>query len=169
VFKGTIDAVVAAGAALNVAAVGVDTGKAGLGNARGNRNVARYGYDKTYGAAVAQVEKYAQTPADLVAAGFLALNEASPTLVAPSSILVVFDPKVAVIDIHVRYPRGVRAQCVIAVSPDPIGPATYVELPGHGRVQRLAGYAPGTYWVRACTVRATARSAWVGPISVIVK
>jgi hypothetical protein len=64
-------------------------------------------------------------------------------------------------------PAGARRRALVA--PDPIGPATYVELPGHGRVQRVAGYAPGTYWVRACTVRATARSAWVGPISVIVK
>jgi hypothetical protein len=169
VFKGTIDDVVAAGTQLAAAVAEVTTFKAGLANARGSRDTTRFLFDKAYYTAVNQVERYATKAPDLVAAGFLALDVATAALAGPSSIEVAFDPKAETIDIHVRYPKGVKDRCVIAISPDPVGPATYVELLGHGRKQHLGGYAPGTWWVRACSVRAKARSAWVGPVSVIVK
>ena len=65
--------------------------------------------------------------------------------------------------------RRMYPQCVIAISPDPISATSYVELQGYGRKRSLTGYAPGTYWVRACTTNADKRSAWFGPFPVVVK
>jgi hypothetical protein len=169
VFKGSIDALVKLGVDLSASLGQVTTFQAQLADARGVRAVKRTAFRKANGAAIAQVEKYAKTPADIAAAGYVALVEGSGALVDPTALLVAFDPVKEVVDIHVKYPKGVEAACVIAISPSPVGPATWVELPAHGRKQSLSGYTPGTYWVRACTIRATTRGPWVGPVSVIVK
>jgi hypothetical protein len=169
VFKGAIDALVKAGVNLGAAIGQVDGAKVGLANARGVRATKRTAFRKANTAAITQVEKYAHTPADIAACGYTALVEASGAMVDPIAVLATFDPEAEVIDVHVKYPKGVNSRCVIAVSPSPVGPATYVELPAHGRKQGLSGYAPGTYWIRACTIRAKVWGAWFGPVSVIVK
>jgi hypothetical protein len=168
-FKGAIDALVTAGVALGAAVGHVTTFNAELDGARGARATARTAFRKANGSAVEQVEKYAKTPADIAACGYVALDEKGQLLVEPTAILAVFDPVKELVNVRVKYPKGVHCMCVIAVSPSPVGPATYVELPAHGRKQSLSGYAPGTYWIRACTIRARVRGPWFGPVSVIVK
>jgi hypothetical protein len=84
-------------------------------------------------------------------------------------LLAAYDPKKKVIDLHVKFPPSKRQRrCVIEISTDPIGAATWHRLDGDGAKRTLAGYAPGTYWLRAASSVAAGRSDWFGPVSVIV-
>ncbi len=74
----------------------------------------------------------------------------------------------AVARVHVKWAVGPE-RCAIEISPEPVGDATWAQVEGNGCRRALAGYAPGTYWVRAASVRSTGKSAWCGPVAVIVK
>lgn len=58
---------------------------------------------------------------------------------------------------------------VVDISADPTNPNSWTRLQGIGTVHTLSGYAPGTYWVRAASVRANEQSEFTSPVSVIVK
>ena len=51
----------------------------------------------------------------------------------------------------------------------PLGESYKIGGQGSGAKRALGGYAPGAYLVRAATLRAKERSAWFGPVVVIVK
>jgi hypothetical protein len=89
-------------------------------------------------------------------------------LVPPIGIQATYDASKGIIRIHVNRAPGPRA-CIVEVSQDPAGPGPWKRLPGFGAFQKLAGYAPGTYWIRVATARATELSDFAGPVAVIVK
>jgi hypothetical protein len=167
-FKMSVDDYVASGTVLSAAETKVDNLEAALTQARGDRDTARAACKGCHAVCVAQVEKNSPTAADLQAYGFLQLEIVKLGSVLPTGILWTYDHVKALLDLHVQFPGRVR-QCVIEVSTDPIGPATWHRLDGHGARRSLTGYAPGTYWVRAATSLAEGRSEWFGPVAVVVK
>ena len=55
------------------------------------------------------------------------------------------------------------------VSPDPVGPATWVDLPGTGKRRLITGHASGSLvWVRFRTVHKETVSDWCAPVPVTV-
>lgn len=108
------------------------------------------------------------TPADLQSFGFVWLDKAKVGLALPTKVELRHDAVKALLHIHVRYSVRGR-QCVIEISPSPVGPGTWARLEGSGVKRALTGYAPGTWWVKVATTLAHERSDWVGPFAVIVK
>jgi hypothetical protein len=167
-FKAVINDQVQAGVDLNTAAIDVSLILASLAKVRGVLDAKRQDWRRANGAAIKQVEKTFPTEQEIQSYGYSVLTPSNSGLVAPSDIVVRYDLAKALLRIHVRWSsRGQK--CVIEISTDPIGEGTWVQLDGSGCLRALSGYAPGTYWVRAATVRAKAQSEWFGPVAVIVK
>ena len=55
------------------------------------------------------------------------------------------------------------------LSTDPVGPATWLDLPGNGKQRIVKGHASGALlWVRFRTLRGSNQSDWCAPVSVTV-
>ena len=108
------------------------------------------------------------TPSDVQSYGFLSLDIVKTGLILPVGILATWNHTKKTIDVHVKYPPGVKKRCILEISADPVGPSTYRRVDGDGTRRSLAGYAPGTYWIHAATSSSAGRSDWFGPVSVIV-
>jgi hypothetical protein len=168
-FKAVIDDYIAAGAALAAAQAKVNHLEAQLAQARGDRDQQRVVALDTHGTAVKAVERHSVTAADIQSYGFVQLEVVKEGAVVPTGIVLAYDPKKKVIDLHVKFPPSKRQRrCVLEMSTDPVGPTTWHRLDGDGLKRVLAGYAPGTYWFRAASSVASGRSDWFGPVSVIV-
>ena len=167
-FKGAVDGLGNAGTALKTAVGLVVTNDAAAHVARTSRNSQRRAYDKAYGVAAKLVEQDAVSKADIEDAGFAFLDPSNPGLLLPSGITVKYDGKLSLIRVHVVYAAG-RRPCVVEISVDPVTATSWQRLNGNGVKRALSGYAPGTYWIHAATVRAQVQSAWFGPVSVVVK
>jgi hypothetical protein len=168
-FKSVIDDFVTSGQNLDTAEKKVTQLESALTQARADRDQARFAAEDCHGAAVKQVERVSKNAADVASYGFVHLEIVKNGAVVPSGILAAFDLKKRVIDVHVKYPPGIRGRRVILeISTDPIGPSTYHRLDGDGVRRSLDGYAPGTYWIRAATSVAGGRSDWCGPVHVVV-
>lgn len=125
-------------------------------------------FDQTYDVLATTAEKHATTPEDLLSIALTPRGRTLHPLLSPLSVAVIFDPKKEEIHIRVKQAPGKRP-CVIEISSDPIGAATWTRLSTFGAVQTLTGYPPGTYWIRAASGSAKALSPWTTPVSVIVK
>jgi hypothetical protein len=167
-FKGAVDGLGNAGNALKTAVSAVTTADAAAHLARTGRDTQRSVYNKAYGVAVKLVEQDAVSKADIEDAGFVFLDPSHPGLILPSGIAVKYDGKHSLIRVHVLYAAG-RRPCVVEISVDPVTATSWQRLSGNGVMRALSGYAPGTYWIHAATVRAQNQSAWFGPVSVLVK
>jgi hypothetical protein len=168
VFKLAIDEYVASGVTLAASETKVSNLEAELVQARNDRDAAHTACKNCHAAAVTQVEKHNPTPSDLTSYGFKQLEIVKLGGVMPTGILWSYDHKTDLLHLHVKY-AGKARESVVEISTDPIGAATYKRLDGHGAKRALAGYAPGTYWVRAATSLAGGISAWFGPVAVVVK
>lgn len=167
-FKDSVDTLVQAGADLDDAEKQVAQLEAELSVARAAQEARRNAYDKAYGLCTAGVEKHSTTPGDIQSYGFVVLAKNVQGLVAPMNIEVKFDPAKGAIRVHVTYVSG-KHQCAIEVSTNPADPNSWKRIDGTGVTQTLTGYPPGTWWVRAATLRAKERSDWFGPVAVVVK
>ncbi|MFO0758919.1 MAG: hypothetical protein U0359_20670 [Byssovorax sp.] len=167
-FKAVIDDEVQAGLDLGAAATDFVTAKGALANARGILDAKRRAWRKANSAAVTQVEKNDPSEQEILSYGYAVLDPNNPGLVVPSEILLKYDAAKGLLRIRVKWASGTQ-RCLIEISPDPAGPGTWAQLSGTGSTRALSGYAPGTYWVRAATVRAKAQSDWFGPVAVVVK
>ena len=167
-FKDTVDKLVHAGQDLDSADAVVTQLEAELIKARSTRDVQRSAYDKAHGLCSISVETHSARSEDVHGFGFAVQSRATQVFAPPASVEARYDAAKGVIRIHAHYASG-HHQCAIEISPDPVGPGSYKRLDGSGVTQTLAGYAPGTYWVRAATVRAKDRTDWFGPVAVVVK
>jgi hypothetical protein len=166
--KDACNAVVAAGKDLDDAEAACKAAEAELVRARSVRDAKVDAFDAAHAVCVAVTEQFATTPEDIQSIGLGVFDRASHVLAPPLAIEVRFDAAKESIRIYVKHAPGMTA-CAIEVSTDPIGPSTWKKLDGHGARRVLTGYAPGTYWFRAASVRANAQSAFTSPVSVIVK
>jgi hypothetical protein len=125
-------------------------------------------YDVAYGLFVANVETYATSPGDATALGTVLLDKTVRVLAPPLAVDARYDAVKELLRIHVTRAAGMRATR-IEISTDPSNPASWKDLPGYGARVALSGYAPGVYWVRAASMIAGDRSAYTGPVMVVVK
>jgi hypothetical protein len=160
--------VISATTALAAAHAAVISLEAQIAAGRGVRDTKAAEFDAAYSVYVANVETYAPTPEDASSLGLSPFIRTMYPLVAPLGIQATYDAAKGIIQIRVSRAPGPRA-CVVEVSADPAGPGTWKRLPGFGALQKLTGYTPGTYWIRAATARATELSDFAGPVAVIVK
>jgi hypothetical protein len=166
--KTACDAVVTAGKELADAEKGVTTAKAVLANALKTRATKKAKFDSACTACVGQVEMYATKPEDVTSVALTLLERQSHDLAPPTDIEVKYDAAKGAVRVHVALPPGIT-KCLIEVTTNPNDETTYKRLAGVGISRKLTGYAPGTYWFRAASVRASDESAWCTPVSVIVK
>lgn len=167
--QAAIDAVAATGVSLAAAEVKVTADEAQAAKSRAARDTLIVSYDATYEVGVATIEQYATKPADISDAGFELLTRQKYTVEPPASFLVTFDAKKELIDIDVKHAAGMHA-AFVEYTTDPISPTTvWKRVDGIASEYHLAGFAPGRYWFRACSVRGSDLSAWSVPVSVVVK
>lgn len=107
-------------------------------------------------------------PEDITGLGMAVLGRETYTLAAPVEVNARFDITTGLIHIHVKKAPGMR-NCLVEISSDPADPRSWLRLPGIGAIHTLRGYAPGTYWVRAASVRASDQSEFTTPVPVTVK
>jgi hypothetical protein len=168
VLKLAIDEYVASAVAVVAAETKVANLEAALVQARADRDADSTVCRSCHAAAVAQVEKRNPTPNELTSYGFKELEVVKLSGAVPTAILWSYDHKAGLLHLHVKYAGGAR-ESVVEISTDPIGAATYKRLEGHGAKRAVAGYAAGTYWVRAASSLAGGISDWFGPVAVVVK
>jgi hypothetical protein len=128
---------------------------------------ARIAWDERFNVYAGQVELFAVKPEDVGALGLLLLEEGQHKLAPPLDVLAHYDRVASLLRVAVVCPAG-RRRCRIEISPSPLGPGSYQEIPGHGASRALAGYAPGDYWVRAAMADARRYSEFFGPVLVTV-
>jgi hypothetical protein len=167
-FKDTVDKLVQSGVDLGNAESEVVQLEAALVKARSSLDARRGAFDKAHGLCATHVETHSDKPEDVHGLGFGVLVKTAQVFAPPVNIEARYDAAKDVLRIHVIYTSG-QHQCAIEISPDPVTPDSYKRLDGTGVTQALSGYAPGTYWVRAASVRSKNRSDWFGPVAVVVK
>lgn len=166
--KEALDALLRDGTALKDAEDQVTKDEAQAAKSRGLRDDRVHAFDRSYDVAVSLLEKHAQTAGDVESAGFLAGERTSHPLVPPLGLTAAFNYTTNRLEIRVKRAKGMTASYV-EISPDPVGHNTYKRLDGISSFHEVAGYAPGTYWLRAASVRGQEVSAWIGPVSVLIK
>jgi hypothetical protein len=166
--KSACDAVVAAGKDLGDADVTATAADQAAATARSARDTKLGTFDTANAICVATVEHHAATPEEIQGAGFVLLIPNNNGLAMLDGVKAAFDAALGVIDIEVLHPAGVT-RCLLEFSPDPVTPTSWQRVAGDGLRRKLSGFAPGTYWFRAATVRASAQSAFTTPIAVVVK
>ena len=126
--------------------------------------------DRSLGVVTSIVENLATTADQAAALGFTArLGKAAPGPLAPPEGVVVVLGKT-----HGQFRASAKttkkgARFGAQVSSDPIGPATWVDLPGNGKRRLVTGHASGTIvWIRFRTERSQHQSDWCTPVSVTV-
>jgi hypothetical protein len=125
-------------------------------------------FDTSYGQLVSAAERHCVTPAD--GAG-LGLDPHTPTihpLLMPVGIVMTFNAKMDYIRIHVHRAKGALVVAT-QVTQDPSNAASWKELDGYGAIHLVHNPAPGTWWARAASKKASAMSDFTTPVSVIVK
>jgi hypothetical protein len=166
--KDACNDVIAEGVKLAAAEATVNNALATLANAREERDSALVRFDNALNALVSDVEKHATKPAEVTSLALTVFERQSYALEAPSGLTVRFDAAKNVIRVLVELPPG-AASCLLEVSTDPTAPGSWKRVTGDGARRALAGYAPGTYWFRASSVRANDESEATTPVSVMVK
>ena len=139
-----------------------------LGTERGALANLVVDWDAAYDVFVAVGRKYCITAEDAKGLGLAAMGPTSHLMAMPLAVLVKYDASKERIRIHVKRAPGMPS-VRLQISPDPFTATSWIDLDGDGATAALAGYAPGTWWVRAASVRARERSDWTTPVSVIVK
>ena len=136
--------------------------------ARTVRETAVVEWNSAFDVYSANVSKYAPLPQDVTALALAVQERTSYLLVVPLGIDVKFDAVKSDILIHVKHAPGMRA-CEIGISANPANPTSWKRVKGNGARRVVSGYAPGTYWVRACSVRGSDESDYTAPVAVVVK
>jgi hypothetical protein len=157
-----------AGNDLSDADHGVTAAEAVVAQKRGEREAKRAAFDAAYDIFTALVSRHVETPEQIQGLGLDVFDRTSHTLVPPVEVSARFDTVKSLLRIYVKQAPGKQA-CVVDVSQNPADPASWKRIPGIGANRALPGYAPGTYWLRAASVRASEQSDFTTPIPVVVK
>ena len=164
-FKGICDSVVLSGIALDGSCKNVASIKKMLEDAKTDQEQKRVEFDKSYAIFAAFLERYAKKESDVTGAGGKVGTRTYHGLELPTNLEARYDPKKKVIRAHVILPEGMRA-CRLEIASAAEGP--YKEVVGVAARRTLSGYAAGTYWLKAATLKGEEQSEFFGPVSVIV-
>jgi hypothetical protein len=161
-------ALILAGNDLGDADSAVTAAEAVVEQKRSEREAKRGAFDAAYDIFTALVVHHAETPEQIQGVGLDVLDRTSHALVPPLAIRARFDLVKSLLRISVKQAPGMQA-CVIDVSQNPSDPTSWKRIAGIGASRSLPGYASGTYWLRAASVRASEQSDFTMPISVVIK
>jgi hypothetical protein len=125
-------------------------------------------YDGALAVLAAHTEHLAASESDVQSVGLGVSSRASHELAPPLAVEARYDFAKGLIRVNVRLPPGAQG-CVTEISTDPSDPTKWQRLKGMGARHALSGYAPGTYWIRAATMKAAEDSEFTGPAAVVVK
>ena len=125
-------------------------------------------YDGALSVLAAHTEHLAESEGDVQSVGLTVLNRASYHLAPPLAVEARYDITKNLVRVNVRLPPGAQG-CVTEISTDRADPTKWQRLKGMGARRALSGYAPGTYWIRAASMRAADESDFTGPVAVVVK
>src|SRR5262249_36993539 len=133
-FKAMADGYIALGTAFMGDHDKVKTADLVASQARSTRDNGRISLDGAYDTLVTGVMGRALTLEDIHACGFgtVSVEVVSQTIALPSDIQLRYDPKALAILVHVKWATKGRHQCILEISPDPIGPATWKRLDTSG-------------------------------------
>jgi len=126
--------------------------------------------DRSLGVVTSMIENLATTTDQAAAMGFTAkLGKATPApLAPPDGVIVVLGKKHGQFRVSAKSTR-VGGHYGAQLSTDPIGPTTWVELPGNGKRRLVTGHPSGSIvWIRFRTERGQNQSDWCAPVSVTV-
>lgn len=125
-------------------------------------------FDGQHAIASTLAEKTAAKPDEVQALGFTVAGREKHALLPPVEVTARYDLVKSLVVIQVTPAKGFRT-CVLEISTDLNNPASWKRIQGTGLKRTLAGYAPGTYWIRAASVRAQEESIFTTPVAVVVK
>jgi hypothetical protein len=145
-----------------------NTARAALKKARTALGTAVVAWDGSFDVLVSTAEKICVTDDDGASLGLPVGQRTKYAFAMPISVDLTHDLKKDLLRIHVKRAPGMKTVSV-QVSTDLTDPAGWKELDGNGARHTIPNPAPGTYWVRAATRTATAKSEYTTPVSVIVK
>jgi hypothetical protein len=166
--KAAAGAVVTSTASLKTIMDGFTNAAAGVGIARTALTNLITQWDGAYSVFVSTGEKHVATPADVHALGAVALVRASYPLVPPVSVAVKYDAAKNLIRVRVHRAPGLNL-LEVQMSPDPVTATSWTDLVGTGAMHVVPNPAKATWWFRACSVAAQAKSDFTTPVSVIVR
>jgi hypothetical protein len=166
--KASADDLMAKNVALKTANDGYHAALAGLVTARGVLLSANAHWDQSYDVYLTTSAKYVLTPGDAASLALALRGTTHNPLAMPLSVLMTFNAAKDWIRIHVKRAPGMDVVSV-EVTTDPTNPASWKELDGAGAVHLVPNPAPGTWWARACSKTARAKSDFTTPVSVIIK
>jgi hypothetical protein len=159
---------VVAGVELADADTAVKAAEAELAQLRTLRDTKAAAYDSAYSVCVAQTEHFAKTPDDIQSVGFDVSDRASHDIAPPVGVRARFDAGANVLRIEVDQAPGIKTY-LVEVSTNPNDPTSWKRIPGTGVRRKLSDLAPGVYWIRAASARASEESEFTSPIAVTVK
>ena len=114
------------------------------------------------------VENNAQSPDDVKSMAMTPLSEQRPApaaLLPPESIDVRVHKKGSGnVTASAHQSGGPRRRYAAEMSPNPIGPTTWVGLPGGGKSRKLSGPSGTSVWVRFALQRGQLQSDWSTPV-----
>jgi hypothetical protein len=166
--KQSADDLVAANASLTAKDIQVKALESELSTERGALVNLTVDWDAHYDVFVSTARKYCKTDEDAKGLGLAAVGQAIYALAMPIGVSAIWDVKSSLLRVRVVRAPGLRA-VRLEISPDPITATSFKEIAGDGATAALAGFLPGTYWIRAASVRSRERSEFTTPVSVIVK
>ncbi len=137
---------------------------------KGVRDTTRTKFDRSMVVFATMVENTATTVDQAASVGLVGrIGKAAPApLEPPDAVIVKLGTKHGQfrVAVNTSTPGG---KFGAQISTDPIGPATWVDLPGAGRTRLITGHASGSLvWVRFRRLRGQVPSDWCAPVPVTV-
>lgn len=137
-------------------------------NAHAARDTSQVEWDGQYDVYSALVRQNAPKAADVAALALSVLERSKNPLDVPLGVTATFDPVSSLVDVKVKPAPGLN-HVGIEYSANPADPASWKRLKGNGLKRKITGLSAGTYWVRACSVRAENESDYTTAVAVVVK
>lgn len=165
--KSCCDRLVTCGTKVATLAESIETSTLALAKLHSEQIAAVVDYDAAHKVAVGHVEQRATKPEDVQGLGFEVADRTSHDIAPPVAVSVKYDRAKKDIGVRIKRAPGMK-HCVTEISDNAVEPRVWTRLPGLASVRKIGNLAPGSYAVRAASVRATEESVFTTPVFVIV-
>jgi hypothetical protein len=126
-----------------------------------------FNWDASFDMLVAAGDKFCVSEDDAAKLALPTRARVKNQLAVPLGVDLTHDAKNALVRVRVRRAPGMKVVRVEWTT-DLNAPGGWHEFDGCGALHVLKSPAPGTYWVRACSKTAAAKSDYTSPVCVIV-
>ncbi len=145
-----------------------NTARGALTKARTALGLSMAGWDGTWNTLCSTGEQVCALADQANGLALPVLTRTHNQLEKPVEVQFMWVAKKGLARIHVVRAPGMDV-VVVQYSPDPITATSWIELDGCGAIHLLPPLPPGTYWARAASKSARAKSDWTVPVSLIIK